>query len=57
MEKQLGKKRSNDALPSPWLNPSWVQVNQTVKMFGTQGMLLASNTKRGRGRAEAPGLD
>jgi hypothetical protein len=39
----------SDALPSPLLDPSWVQVNQTTKLFGTQGTLPTLNTKRGRG--------
>ncbi len=38
-----------DALPSPLLYPSWVQVNQTMEMFGTWGTLPTSNIKRGRG--------
>jgi hypothetical protein len=37
----------DDALPSPLLDPSWVLVNQTVELFGTQGTFLAFNTKKG----------
>jgi hypothetical protein len=39
----------NDALPSSLLDLSWVQVSQTAELFGTQDMLLAFSTKRGRG--------
>jgi hypothetical protein len=37
----------NDALPSPLLGPNWVQVNQIVELFGTQGTLSALSTKKG----------
>ncbi len=37
-----------DTLPSPLLDPSQVQINQTSKLFGTQGTLLALNIKRGQ---------
>jgi hypothetical protein len=40
---------NSDTLPSPLLDPSWVQVNQTTKLFGTRGTLPTLNTKRGRG--------
>jgi hypothetical protein len=39
----------HDALPSSLLDPSWVQVSQTMKLFGTRGMLTALSTKRGKG--------
>ncbi len=38
-----------DVLPSSLLDPSWVQVNQTMKLFGTRGMLSVFNIKSGRG--------
>jgi hypothetical protein len=41
--------RCHDALPSSLLDPSWVQVNQTTKLFGTRGTLLVLSTKRGTG--------
>jgi hypothetical protein len=45
-----------DALPSPLLDPSWVQVSQTVELFKTQDMLLVLNTLKGvEGRVEALG--
>jgi hypothetical protein len=47
----------NDTLPSPLLNPSWVQVSQTTELFGIRGTLPALITKRVEGRAEATGWD
>jgi hypothetical protein len=38
-----------DVLPSPLLDPSWVQRNHTSELFGTWGTLPTSSTKRGRG--------
>jgi hypothetical protein len=38
-----------DALPSPLLDPSWVQRSHTVELFGTWSTLPTSITKRGRG--------
>jgi hypothetical protein len=38
-----------DALPSPWLDPSWIQVNQTVELFGTWGTLPTLHIKKGKG--------
>ncbi len=35
--------------PSSLLNPSWVQVSQTMELFGTCGTLPAFSIKRGRG--------
>jgi hypothetical protein len=37
-----------DVLPSPLLDPNWIQKNHIVKLFGIWGTLLASSTKRGR---------
>jgi hypothetical protein len=38
-----------DVFPSSLLDPSWVQVSQTTKLFGTWGTFTALSTKRGRG--------
>jgi hypothetical protein len=37
-----------DALPSPWLDLSWVQVSQTMELLGTRSTLPALSTKRDR---------
>jgi hypothetical protein len=46
-----------DVLPSPLLDPSWVQVNQTMELFETQGTLLAPTLKGVEGHDETSGLD
>jgi hypothetical protein len=45
-----------DALPSPLLDPSWVQRSHIVQLFGIWGTFLASSTKRGRGAYWSSGI-
>jgi DNA-binding sugar fermentation-stimulating protein len=47
----LGKSRCDVFLRTPksLLDPSWVQVSQTMELFGIRGTFPVSNTKRGRG--------
>jgi hypothetical protein len=39
---------NHDALPSSLLDPSWVQVSQTMELFGTRGTFPALSTKKGK---------
>jgi hypothetical protein len=43
--------------PKSCLDPSWVQVNQTAKMFEIRATLLASSTKKVEGHFELLRLD
>jgi hypothetical protein len=45
-----------DELPNFLLDPSWAQVSQTAKLFGTRGTLPALNIKRGRGACWSFGM-
>jgi hypothetical protein len=45
--KKRRKFTQSEAFPRPLLDPSWVQINKIVEMFGNWGTIPGSSTKKG----------